>query len=550
MSRASVRSWLPPALLALVVVALFARVIGFPFIAFDDAEFILRNPEVTDPFSSPLALLLTPHVGYVVPVTVIAEAALFALGHGAAWPFHAVALGLHALYVCQLLQLLRRLGAREPAAFVAALLFAVHPLVVQPVGWAICLKDLLMANLVLLALRSLLAALDQPEPRLAWRTPTAVLAATLAMLAKPTATLIGFAWLAYAWSLRGEERERAGKVLRPALAVAAIGVLLGAASRVMHEASFGQLAKPPWTMATPFEVLAQQLQHVVWPVDLLVMYPSPTQAPSLALRVIGVAAAIGAIAVLYALRRSPPALLLFAVAFAIYLPTSNVLPFSRVLSDSYAYVPLSMLAGGGALLATRLLATRSANVARATGAVGVALALAAGSSAQLPRYGGGDALWGPVIQAYPGFSAGHVYFADELIFRGQPVRASASFRRGFALGYDTSHLLEFGTSLMLANQLPDAECVLIEASAYGTEPGYARFNLAAMLAAHPEYAPRHPAIAAQLLHDIDALRRAGRVAWPSPLASGLAQQIERTRGARQTDVAWPQRNCAALRAAQ
>jgi hypothetical protein len=320
----------------------------------------------------------------------------------------------------------------------------------------------------------------------------------------------------------------------------------------MHQASFGHLAKPPWTMATPFEVLAQQLQHVVWPVDLLVMYPSPAQAPSLALRIVGVAAAIGAIAALYALRRNPPAFLLLATAFAIYLPTSNVLPFGRVLSDSYAYVPLSMLAGGGALLATRLLATRSPNVARATGGLGIALALAlaAGSSAQLPRYGGGDALWGPVIRAYPGFSVGHVYFADELIFSGQPARASASFRRGFALGYDATHLLEFGTSLMLANQLADAECVLIEASAYGTEPGYARFNLAAMLAAHPEYAPHHPAIAARLLHDIDALRRAGRVAWPTPLASGLAQQIARTRGARQTDVAWPQRNCAALRAAQ
>jgi hypothetical protein len=546
-------SWLPCALLVIAVCALFGGVVRFPFIAFDDAEFILRNPEITDPLRAPLDLLLTPNIGYVVPVTVVTEAVLFSMGHGAPWPFHAAALVLHALYVCQLFWLMRQLGARELAAWLAVLLFAVHPLVVQPIAWAICLKDLLMANLVLLALRRLQRSLDQPEPRsAAWDARTAVLAAVLAMLAKPSATLLGFAWLAYAWSLRAQDRGRASKLLRPALVVTVAGVVIGSASRFMHQAAFGHLAKPMWAWSTPFEVLGLQLQHVLWPVDLLVMYPGPDMQPSLPWLVVGFAAVALVAVALIGLRHSPRGWLLIAVALAVYLPTSNVIPFGRVISDSYAYVPLSLLAAGVALATSRLIAAKGTAALRTVGAVGLGLALvlAGGSQAQLPRYRGGDALWGPVIRAYPRFSVAHVYFADELMFHGQPARASQSFARGYAYGYDVTHLLEYGTSLMLANRLADAECVLIEASAYGIRPGYARFNLAAMLASHADYSPQHPAIVARVLHDIDALRRAGRIAWPKPLEPGLARQLERTRNAPLTNVAWPERNCAALRATQ
>ncbi|HMI91723.1 MAG TPA: hypothetical protein VK509_10195, partial [Polyangiales bacterium] len=45
------------ALLALAVIALFGRIVGFPFLAFDDAELILRNPQVTAPLRAPVDLL-------------------------------------------------------------------------------------------------------------------------------------------------------------------------------------------------------------------------------------------------------------------------------------------------------------------------------------------------------------------------------------------------------------------------------------------------------------------------------------------------------------
>jgi hypothetical protein len=544
------------ALLTLVVCGLFGRVVGFPFLAFDDAEFILRNPQVTDPLRAPIDLLFTPHVGYVVPVTVAAQAALYALGGAEAWPFHLVSLLLHALYVCQLYLLLSRLGVESSVAFAGALLFAVHPLVVQPVAWAICLKDLLMANLVLLAIHALWRAAfarDDSQSRQPGTSVlaalTAVLAGALAMLAKPTASLLGVAWVPVAVALRKRDNPiSAARVLRPALVLVLVGAVIGLASRFVHVASFGS-GESRWTPSTPFEVLGRQLLHVVWPVDLLVMYPSPAEAPSPALLALGVALlAVGAIAAFF-LRR-PEEVLLASVAVAIYLPTSNALPFGRVISDSYMYVPLSMLIGWLTLRAQRALRARPrARPWLACAATALALTLAAGTHLQLPRYGGGDALWGPVVRAHPRFGSGHIYFADELVFRGQPVRAVAAYQRGYSYAYDPGHLLEFGTTLAMANRLADAECVLIEAVAYGSDSGYARFNLAALLAVHRDYEPRHAVVVAAMLRELDALRRAGRLPWPKPLEAGLAQQLERLRGV-SGDAAWPPRNCAMLRAAR
>src|SRR5262245_42255174 len=96
------RIWLAYAALAIVVLATYVRVLWFPFIAYDDAELILSNPQVTQPWAAPLDLLMTPHAGYIVPVTVSLEALLFALSHGQAWSFHAAALVFHAACAVQL----------------------------------------------------------------------------------------------------------------------------------------------------------------------------------------------------------------------------------------------------------------------------------------------------------------------------------------------------------------------------------------------------------------------------------------------------------------
>jgi hypothetical protein len=537
------------AALATVVLVLFGPVLWHPFIAFDDAELILRNPQVTDPLAAPLDLFFTPRVGYVVPVTVALEAGLFALAHGKAWAFHAAALALHALFASQLLVFGRQLGLRLAPAFAAALVFAVHPLVVQPVAWAICLKDLLMANFALGATRAFLRAGEGTAVR-GNRATLAVILASLAMLSKPTATLIGFAWLAYLIARRaGAPSPRTS--LLAAVLTAGLGAIVGFASRFSHDVFLGANGEASWTPLGPWIVLGRHLTHVLWPHDLLVLYPDPAVDPAPL-----VAAGLGALGALciavcaWRVRRTPGAVLVLALALAIYLPTSGVLPFARVMSDSYMYLPLACICIGAAWAAMRALRATSPNLERtvAFAAAGLVLALAAGSHAQLPRWSGGTALWQPVVNAHPRLAMAHRLMGDELVFRDQPARAANAYRHAFALEYDARYLLEFGTVLGMAGRIADAECVLIEACAYGPDHGYAVFNYAALLAFHSEYAPRYPAIAAQLLHEVDALRRSKKIAWPVALEPGLLEQLDRVGGRAGQPQAWPQRNCPVLAA--
>jgi len=534
--------------LVFCVAALFGRVVWHPFIAFDDAEFILRNPQVTSPTSSIVNLLLTPKTGYVIPVTVAFEALLYGISRGQPWAFHAAAIALHALFACQLWALSRRLGTDWRWALAGTLLFAVHPLVLQPVAWAICIKDLLMANFTLAGTHAFLAASDDTPRRGAG--VVAVALAFLAMLAKPSAALVGFAWLAHllARKLADSRPARpAGTPLRAALATALLGGLVGAASRYSHDTLLNDAAVP-WSPWKPVEVLGRQLAHLLWPADLLIAYSDPVIEPAPWLRALGLAAALLTGYALIRLRAAPALLLPLALALATYVPTSNALPFARTMSDSYMYVPL---AGVSLLIAAALdtwVAGRAPIVQRLAAATVLiaALALATSTSAQLPRWRGGSALWDPVITRYPRLATAHRLMGDEMVFRGHPDRAVEPYRRAFALDYDPRFLLEYGTVLSMAGRLPDAECVLIEAVAFGSNGGYAVYNYAALLSFNAGYSPRYPGVARQLLKRLDGLRAAGKVQWPSALEPGLKTQLDRVRDAA-PPPSWPQRNCRMLR---
>src|SRR5271156_471354 len=103
---------IPLAVVLLAIAATFAPVIGYGFVDWDDPLYIVENPVVLGPAASVSVAdrLLTPTLGYPVPVTVATygiEHAFFGLRPSV---YHATNLGLH-LCVCALLFLLaRRLG--------------------------------------------------------------------------------------------------------------------------------------------------------------------------------------------------------------------------------------------------------------------------------------------------------------------------------------------------------------------------------------------------------------------------------------------------------
>jgi tetratricopeptide (TPR) repeat protein len=289
-------------------------------------------------------------------------------------------------------------------------------------------------------------------------------------------------------------------------------------------------------------VLGQHVQHALWPAKLAIVYSHPSGRLDWD-ALFGAACVIAVGAVALRARRSPAGGLVLALAVALYLPVSTLLPFGRVMSDSYAYLPLAAACIGLALVSL----SSFARGVLVLGLCAASLVLVSKTPAEVPRWRGGDDLWAPVIAAQPKSAFVRNLYGDELHFRGQSERAVEVYLEAFQLGYDPDRLLHLGAALSMIERLQEAECVLIEAIVHGPNPGYASFNYGVLLAFHRDYAPKYPGIAKRVLDELDALRSTRKVAWPAALEVGLAVRLARLANVTPEAPHWPRRNCEALR---
>jgi hypothetical protein len=404
--------WLAVGLCA-VVLAVFARAIAFPFVHWDDGLHVGDNPVTLHPFAEGWrGLLLTPRLGYPVPITQLSfclDRLLFGLN---AHAYHAENVALHAANALLVARLGRRLGLPARAAHAAALLFAVHPLVVEPVCWVTGRKDLLSAALLLAAL---VVASAPRAHRIGRALGAAVGLALLAMLAKPSTVIAPLLFVLVLRRARPELGWRAVAIPAGALAIAAgvvtwLGLIGEEGVAAVRDRQVGDAVREIGG------ALGVQLGHVVWPAALLPRYFRVPGEPSVLAIVLAFVAALGlAVAARLAAPRSTgrragstPALspcvsiartgLVFA-AIA-YLPVSGLVGLNRWFADSYMYLPLVGLAYAAAGLACARWPARLANVG--AGLFGVAvIALAIRSSSQSLVWRSSSTLWPAVVARFP-----------------------------------------------------------------------------------------------------------------------------------------------------
>lgn len=381
----------------LVTFATFRGVTGLPFTIVDDPSFVVHNPFVIDPFGQGLvALLRTTSMGYPHTVTVLSLALDRALFGTEPSGYHAVNLAVHLLNVVLLYALLGRLGVGVRVAAAAVALFALHPLVVEPVCWVIGRKDLLSTTLLLAAMLVFAGGrTDQRRLGLGrWAAGDALCIA--AMLAKPSALPApALAWVLLRCVRPGEPRWRLVLGLAPQAVAAALIVLTGVsglhAQGAVVDRTRAQIAFDTvraWSL---------QLQHVVWPRGLLVEYERTSEGdPSL--WVIALASAATLAIAVYAWRRlRPRSVERMALAFVAlaYVPVAGFLPTQHWTADSYFYLPLV-----GVTLAFATIVARA--WADLSGFQFVALALAVLSFIQIRTWSGAVAMFAPVAARYAG----------------------------------------------------------------------------------------------------------------------------------------------------
>ena len=393
-------------LLVVLVVAVYSPAFSFPFVNWDDAEYVTANAHVATGLSwANLKYAFTTQVaGNWHPLTMLShmvDVQLFGLDAG--W-HHLVNVVFHGATTIALFLLLRgTTGSIGRSAFVAAL-FAVHPLHVESVAWVSERKDVLSTFLALLAMAAYAGYVRQQT----WGSYVAALAFyCLALLSKPMVVTLPVLLLLFdLWPLRrvvspGDFRSWWILVREklPFLLAALATSLITLATQGKALAGFDVL---PLTrrLSNAIAGYGFYLLKTVWPHPLAAFYPMGDPPVASLVSLVAAFAVLSAGAV--RLSRRAPFLTVGWFWFLIaLLPVSGLLQAGeQAAADRYMYLPIV----GLFVIAAWSSEFVSVPWRRVMPAIGVALVLACAvtAKAQVRTWADSQTLWRHAISVTSG----------------------------------------------------------------------------------------------------------------------------------------------------
>jgi tetratricopeptide (TPR) repeat protein len=329
--------------------AVYSRFLFFGHISWDDPEMVFKNKAVQD---FDLQALFTRHfVGNYIPLTMLVHALAWQLfGDQDGW-HHILIILLHLANGVLVYQAGRRLLKNEQAANLGCIIFLLHPLQVESVGWISELKNVLST---LFYLAALLRYLDFTASQKRSDYLVMALYFILGCLSKSSVVVFPLS-LACVDILLNQRISY--KFLVNKLPLLLISVLFGFINLKTQAADLfiNYSHAFPYYQRTGYAgyALVKYLLMFIFPADLSVIYPYPQNIMPALIIGYGALAGIGLILfLLYRKKRfTPLALALFTlVNLALVL---QFVPFGEVLyADRYMYVPVIGLAWLTALIAS------------------------------------------------------------------------------------------------------------------------------------------------------------------------------------------------------
>jgi protein O-mannosyl-transferase len=348
--------------LSIAILIVYGRIFWAAFVAFDDDLHVYANPFLNPPTLEsvarlwqnvyeqlyvPLAYTILAAIARFAAVPVHLDASLgrpISLGPTA---FHVFSVALHLTNAWLCYSLLRRLTGRTRVALLAALLFALHPLQLESVGWISELRGLTSGAFALLALnafvRSRQADHDGAQARARKLLAASALLVVCAMLCKPSAVVLPLAALAI-------ERVVFRAPWRKALAAASLWAVVALPFALLtHATQTVPAAGQSLWWQRPFiagDALAFYLWKTLLPISLGVDYGRTPQAVmSHVGGYLAWAVPVALLVFAYRNRQRRPTSWLGALLFvAFLLPTLGLVPFAyqaySTVADRYAYLAL------------------------------------------------------------------------------------------------------------------------------------------------------------------------------------------------------------------
>ncbi|HLK12495.1 MAG TPA: tetratricopeptide repeat protein [Candidatus Binatia bacterium] len=356
------------ALLVLLILLAYVPAVRDGYVWDDDVyvtdDLALRSPEgLRRIWLRPTSRIL-PQQYY--PVTYSVLWLEYRLWHRGAAGYHVVNVALHAASAVLLWRLFGRLGFRAP--WVAAAVWALHPVMVESVAWVTEVKNVLSGVFYLAAGSAYLrfAALPaRPGRRGVWYAAALILFLA-ALLAKSVTCTLPAALALILWWKRG---RLAGRDVVPLVPFLVAGLALGAVTVWMERARVGAVG-PEWNLTAVERLLVAgralwfYAGKLLWPARLSFNYARWSIDPRAAGQWILPAAAAAALAGAFAARRTVgrgplAALLFFAGTLGPALGFFNVYPMRYAfVADHFQYLAAigvvgAVIEGAAALLPSR-----------------------------------------------------------------------------------------------------------------------------------------------------------------------------------------------------
>lgn len=344
------------AIIAVTLVTLWPATRG-NLLPWDDVENITINPYIHPPFQMSLKHVWAhPYDGMYIPLTYTTFAAEVALANASPRVIHLDNIILHAVTAMVVFAWLYRLSCAHScqtkgaifASLIGALLFAVHPLQVEPVAWATGRKDLLAGFFCMVALWQYTS----------WRLSTgnatrafvlALGATVAALLSKPSAVPLPAALFCLDYFLLQVPARKSIRVLWPHFMAAITCAIIAHLSQPLHNYA-GQADPLPPSWTAPFvaaDSLLFYLRKVLWPAPLSPVYDrNALQVVAGTMTYLALPLVFLILLAAWSRRKQAGGAVLMFVVFL--LPVSGIVPFHyqsmSTVADRYGYTSMAAVA--------------------------------------------------------------------------------------------------------------------------------------------------------------------------------------------------------------